>query len=77
MPAADLEAIGAAQRATEAALKDAHRERDEAQARADRAERRLSRMTTTLLIVVCVIALTAVGIFLTPDQVAGLLTGAK
>ena len=58
-------------------LADMRRERDEAQARADRAERRLSRMTTALLVVVCVIALTAVGIILTPDQVAGLLTGAK
>ena len=58
-------------------IADLVRERDEAQARFERAERRLSRMTTTLLIVVCVIALTAVGIFLTPDQVAGLLTGAK
>lgn len=59
------------------ALKDAQHERDEAQARAAEVERRLSRMTTALLVVVCVIALTAVGIFLTPDQVAGLLAGAK
>lgn len=63
--------------ALRAQIADLVLERDEAQARFERAERRLSRMTTVLLVVVCVIALTAVGIFLTPDQVAGLLAGAR
>jgi len=48
---ADLDALRAAQRATEAALQDVRRERDEAQARAALAERRLYTWGSVALLV--------------------------
>ena len=51
MPTTELEALRAAQRTAEAALRDAHRARDEAQARAALAERRLYTWGSVALLV--------------------------
>lgn len=61
-------------------LEDMRRERDEAQARADRAEQRLSKFTRRMawggFAVVALIALASAGIVFAPEQAAHLLMGA-